>query len=117
MLIYFTISTSFSVSNAKSIINIDARYNLDEALEHYRDEITDAVKRSVRKRFRILIDGRKGFNIGYLRLPNHVRTLDVSAVIYVFRGRNISSPIRLNLLSLRRKQVIAKINQQLKIRG
>lgn len=117
MFIYFSFNTSFSVSNAKSIIIIDARYDLSEALDLYREEITDAVRRSVRKRFRILIDGRKGFNVGYLSIPSFVRTLDVSAVIYVFRGRDVSSPIHVNLISLRRKHVVSKINQKLKIRG
>ncbi|KJY90362.1 hypothetical protein CWB89_06350 [Pseudoalteromonas piscicida] len=113
LIITFFILMSVNTSYAKSI-TIDARFDMATALEQYRDEITDAHERSIRKRFRILIDARKGFDVGTLRLPRYVKKLHVSAVIYVYRGRDVSSPISINLFKLN-KRVIAKINT--KIRG
>lgn len=112
--VFLSANTLSTISYASSI-TIDARYDLAEALERYRDEITDAHERSVRKRFRILVDARKGFDIGFLRLPNYVKKLDVSAVIYVYRGRNITSPVSINLFKLNRHRVVARLNT--KIRG
>lgn len=112
--VFLSANTLPTTSYARSI-TIDARYDLAEALERYRDEITDAHERSVRKRFRILIDAHKGFDVGTLRLPRYVKKLNVSAVIYVYRGRDVSSPISINLFKLNRRRVVAKLNA--KIRG
>lgn len=104
-------------SSAKAITTIDARYDLKKALRQYRQEITDAVEHSVKKRLRILIDSKRGFNVGYLKIPSYIRRLDVTVVIYVLRGRDLIRPIKVNLLHLNRKQVVYQINQNLKIRG
>lgn len=102
---------------AKAISVIDARYDLQQALQKYREEITEAVERSIKKRIHILINGNRGFNVGYLKIPNHIRRVDISVVIYVFRGREIIKPIQVNLFNLNSKQVVYQINQKLKIRG
>jgi len=103
--------------NAKAITTIDARYDLGQALRQYSEEITEAVEHSIKKRIRILVDGNRGFNVGYLKIPSHVRRVDVSVDIYVYGGREVSEPIQVNLFNLNSKQVVFQINQQLKIRG
>lgn len=106
--VFFSANTLFTAGYAKPII-IDARYDLEAAIELYRNEITDAEKRSINKRFIILVNGKRGFDVGYLRLPNRTMKVDIKAKIYVYRG-DVKKPIRINLFKLNRRRVVAKLN-------
>ncbi|MCP5278463.1 MAG: hypothetical protein H6935_08885 [Thiobacillus sp.] len=94
---------------------IDARRNPEAAADDYRKVIAHGIRHGrLQERITLLVDGRRGFDGGLLRLPNELRTLDVRIRIVVF-GSTVRREIVVGEFELRDPRRLHFITQQLTV--
>jgi len=71
-----------------------------EHMDMYRHAVlgSDTVAHS--RIIRLLISGDKGFDAGILTVPRQRKSMNIWVHIYVFRGEEISAPLRVNVLNI-----------------
>jgi len=114
--IAFILGAGAPAAFASPIQTIDARYGLtNKVLEEYRDAVVGRGPH-VNTTIRLLVSTRHGFNFGELYLPRARRFQKLRIWVYIFHGRNVREPIRLNMVALSKKTVIRYLNQQVSFR-
>jgi len=98
------------------IVTIDMRDGVTaENLEAYRLAVLGSDEAAHSRVIRLLITGDKGFDAGILTVPRHRKSMNIWVHIYVFKGHEITAPLRINALNID-SQSIKHINLEVSLR-
>ncbi len=103
--------SSFFVEAASSKTVIDARDGVTKKVIEQYHSLVDGDSPVVRGRVTILIDARKGFDVGVLLIRRKVRLIDLRITVRVYRGGRVRGDIVVNHLELTDPKTIFRINQ------
>lgn len=99
---------------------IDARYDLEKAMDEYRSifapDDNGRFPRVVRESIKIYVNAGRGFNVGWLRLPRDTRYVDVRVTVYAYGGGRLVGRVSFNLFELNDWNTTFNINQELRWR-
>lgn len=103
-------------ASTERVVTIDMRDGVTpEKMEAYRAAVLGGSEASVSRVVRLLISGDKGFDAGILQIPSHRRYMNIWVHIYVFRGNEITAPLKVNLYSMD-AQTVKNINMEVALR-